>query len=289
LVAFSITLEEMFSERAAKPVPGDRFLYIEQDKKMTIQPPLNNTNGNNSPEGIDLDQLQVKDRPRILVIDDEPDTVFLLKHIFLREGFDVSGALSGKEAVNKITEVKPTLIMLDIMMPDLDGWQTFKEIRKLTDLPVIIISAVAQTANIVKALQMGVDDYITKPFDHAEVIARANAVLRRAGKQRSINRLGFTEIELILDLETQEIFFQGHRIQLTGKMFEVLVILAKSAPRVATYKEIALQIWGENNVSVRNRLKYLVYLLRKEFEKVTPKSTIIRNVDRLGYKLITEK
>jgi DNA-binding response OmpR family regulator len=256
---------------------------------MTTLSSSKNTNDPVTLEGVDLDQLEINDRPRILVVDDEPDTVFLIKHIFLREGFDVSGAISGRDALTKIPEVKPNLVMLDIMMPELDGWQTFKEIRKLSTLPVIVISAMSQTANIVKALQMGVDDYITKPFDHAEVVARANAVIRRAGKQNTINRIGFTDIELILDLETQEIFYKGHRIQLTGKMFEVLVMLAKSAPRIATYEEIALKIWGENTVSVRNRLKYLVYLLRKEFEEVNPKSNIIRNVDRLGYKLIVDK
>ena len=240
-------------------------------------------------EGIDLDQLKDKERPRVLVIDDEPDTVVLLKHIFLREGFDVSGAMGGKDALNKIAEVKPSLIMLDIMMPEMDGWQTFQQIKKLSDIPVIVISAVAQTDNIVKALQMGVDDYITKPFDQAEVIARAHTVIRRAGKQQAMSRIGFPEVELIIDLETQEIFYKGKRIQLTGKMFEVLVILAKTAPRVSTYEEIAMQIWGENTLSVRNRLKYLVYLLRQEFEKVDDRYPIIKNVDRLGYKLMTEK
>lgn len=242
-----------------------------------------------SQEGIDLDQLQVKDRPRILVVDDEPDTVILLKHIFQREGFDVSGAISGKEAIKKVSEVNPNLIMLDIMMPELDGWQTFQQLRKLSDLPVIVISAVNQTENVVKALQMGVDDYITKPFDQAEVVARANSVLRRADKQRIVNRLGFADIELILDLETQEIFYKGKRIQLTGKMFEVLVTLAKKAPRVATYEEITMEIWGANSNSVRNRLKYLVYLLRQEFDSVDSSKPLIKNVDRLGYKLMTER
>jgi DNA-binding response OmpR family regulator len=239
--------------------------------------------------GIDLDQLQIKDRPRILVVDDEPDTVTLLKHIFQHEGYDVSGALSGKDALNKVTEIKPSLIMLDIMMPEMDGWATFQNIRNLSEVPVIVISAMGQSENVVKALQMGMDDYISKPFEHKEVVARAESVLRRAGKQRDVNRIGFTEINLILDMETQEIFYKSKRIQLTGKMFEVLVMLAKGAPRTVTYEEIALKIWGENSISVRNRLKYLVYLLRKEFEKVDGTAPLIKNVDRLGYKLLTEK
>ncbi len=238
--------------------------------------------------GVDLDQIQTTDRPRVLVIDDEPDTVVLLKHIFQRDGFDVSGAFSGKEALSKLSEVNPSLIILDVMMPDMDGWQTFEELHKLTDIPVIVVSALGQTENIVKALQMGVDDYLTKPFNNAEVIARSQAVLRRSGMRREIKRMVFPDVELVVDMETQEIFYKGKRIQLTGKMYEVLLMLAKGAPRVVTYNDLTMQIWGETSLPVRNRLKYLVYLLRQEMEKVDSEHPIIKNVDRLGYKLLTE-
>jgi DNA-binding response OmpR family regulator len=175
------------------------------------------------------------------------------------------------------------------MMPELDGWQTFQQIHELEDIPVIVISALTQSETIVKALQMGADDYITKPFDQAEVNARINAVLRRASKPRVFTRLGFSEIQLVIDLETQEITYQGNRIQLTGKMFEVLEILAKNAPHVTSYEDIATRVWGENNPSVRNRLKYLIYLLRLEFERIDKNHNLIKNVDRLGYKLVTEE
>lgn len=248
------------------------------------------TDGNFNPDltGVDLDQIQTTDRPRVLVIDDEPDTVILLKHVFQRDGFDVSGAFSGKEALSKLAEVNPSLIILDLMMPEMDGWQTFEELHKLTDIPVIVVSALGQTDNIVKALQMGVDDYLTKPFVNAEVIARSQAVLRRSGMRREVKRMVFPEVELVVDMETQEIFYKGKRIQLTGKMYEVLLLLARGAPRVVTYNDLTMQIWGETSLPVRNRLKYLVYLLRQEMEKVDSEHPIIKNVDRLGYKLLTE-
>jgi DNA-binding response OmpR family regulator len=239
--------------------------------------------------GVDLDQLQTKDRPRVLVIDDEPDTVLLLKHIFQREGFDVSGAYSGKEALVKLGEVNPSLILLDVMMPEMDGWATFEQLHKLTTVPVIVISALGQTENVVKALQMGVDDYVTKPFNSSEVIARSQAVLRRAGSQKDVKRMVFPDVELVVDLDTQEIYYKNKHIQLTGKMYEVLLMLARGAPRVVTYNDLTMQIWGETNLPVRNRLKYLVYLLRQELEKVDSEHPIIKNVDRLGYKLLTEK
>lgn len=240
-------------------------------------------------EGVDLDQATQVTRPRILVVDDEPDTVQLLKHIIQRAGYDVSGASNGKDAIAKLPEIHPSLMLLDLMMPEQDGWQTYANLRKLTDLPVIVISAMDQTDMIVKALQMGVDDYITKPFNNDEVVARVNNVFRHSGTKNTMNRIGFTEIEFILDLDTQELFYKGKRIQLTGKMFDVLSALTQEAPRLVTYDDLTMKIWGEKNTSSRNRLKYLVYLLRQELEKIDPASELIKNVDRLGYKLVTTK
>lgn len=248
---------------------------------MTIQTP-------SVKEGVDLDQRLSGEHPRILLIDDEPDNISLLKLMFRSKGFDVSGAYSGKEALKKIHEVKPNLIILDIMMPEMDGWQTYLQLRKISELPVIVVSAARQTENVVKALQMGMDDYITKPFNQAEVVARVNCVLRRSGKKTNFNRLGFSMIELILDLDSQEIVYKGERIQLTGRMFEVLLVLAKSAPRVLPYDEITKEIWGETSISAHNRLKYLIYLLRQEFLRIDNSNPIIKNVDRVGYKLMTE-
>jgi len=239
-------------------------------------------------QGVDLDQKSPEKRNCILVVDDEQDTVILLKHVLMRDGFDVAGATSGKEALAKINEVKPSLVLLDLMMPEMDGWDTFAQIQKVNDLPVIVISALAQSQYVVKALEQGADDYITKPFDQAEVKARVKAVLRRASKPKVINRIGFSNLQMLLDLETQELTYHGKRIQLTGKMYEVLAFLARKAPHVATYDELLTEIWGENNSSARNRLKYLVYLLRNELNRVDSGCEVIENVDRLGYRLCTD-
>jgi DNA-binding response OmpR family regulator len=237
--------------------------------------------------GVDLDEIQPVNRRRILVIDDEPDTIHLLKHIFINDGFNVSGAVSGKEAIKKILDVNPSIIILDLLMPEMNGAQTFEEIRKLMDVPVIILSAVSQKDEIVRMLQNGVDDYITKPFSSDEVTARVRAVLRRAEKPVVLNVLSFPNIELIIDLETYEVTYKNNRIQLTGKMFEVLALLGKSAPKVVNYRELTEKIWGNNSPSVRNRLKYLIYLLRQEFLKIDTAADLVENIDRLGYKLVT--
>jgi DNA-binding response OmpR family regulator len=236
--------------------------------------------------GVDLDELHPITRQRILVIDDEPDTITLLKHIFINDGFNVAGALSGKEAIRKMTDVNPSIIILDLLMPEMDGSETLDAIRKILDIPVIMLSAVNQKEEIVRLLQKGADDYITKPFNSAEVTARVHAVLRRAEKPVVLNVLSFPGVDLIIDLETYEVTYKNNLIQLTGKMFEVLALLAKSSPKVVNYQELTEKVWGENSASVRNRLKYLIYLLRQEFLKIDAKTDLIENIDRLGYKLI---
>jgi two-component system KDP operon response regulator KdpE len=239
--------------------------------------------------GIDLDSLNQIERKTVMVVDDEPDTITLLKQIFINNGFNVSSAQSGKDALRKLNDVNPSIIILDLLMPEMDGMETLQEIHKVSNIPVIILSAVDRKEEIVKALRAGTDDYVTKPFNNDELIARVHSVLRRSEKSAAVTSLTFPEVDLIIDLKTYEVTFEGKKIQLTGKMFEVLTILAKNAPKVVNYQELAEIVWGENSTSVRNRLKYLVYLLRKEFFNIDPNFDIIQNIDRLGYKLVINK
>lgn len=244
--------------------------------------------GEENKTGIDLDRISTTDRTRVMIIDDEPDTVTLLKMIYQRDGYDVSGAASGSEALEKLQTIKPDLILLDLMMPEMDGWETFNHLRQFTDSPVIVISALGHSEQVVKALKMGVDDYVTKPFSQDIVLARSEAVLRRSKVHREVKRFVLPSIEMALDFDTQELFYRGERIQLTGKMFEVMVLLVKGAPKAVPYDDITTQIWNSTGASVRNRLKYLVYLLRQELNAVDGGLDIIKNVDRLGYKLLSE-
>ncbi len=240
-------------------------------------------------KGLDLDQIQITNRRRILVVDDEAENVTLLKRIFMNEGFNVSGARSGAEALDKLVEISPTLVLLDMLMPDMNGAETFERIRKVMNVPVVIVSAVDQKDEIIRLLHMGADDYVTKPFNEAELIARVNAVLRRSERAGMISALSFPSLNLTIDFETYEVVYHNARIQLTGKMFEVLALLARNAPRVVNYHEITHKVWGENTPSVRNRLKYLIYLLRQEFLKIKPGNDVIENIDRLGYRLCSDK
>jgi DNA-binding response OmpR family regulator len=223
----------------------------------------------------------------LLVIDDEPDTIFLLKSILEREGYKVIGASNGIDALAKMKVVQPALVITDMMMPQMDGWQTIQKLHEISDVPIIILSVLNQTDSIVRALELGADDYITKPFDQTEVIARVESVLRRSNGSSKISRIGIESIGLVLDLDTREAFLQGKCFQLTGKMFDVLYILMQNSPRLVTYEELTTSVWGEDSTSVRNRLKYLIYLLRQEFLESGANADFIQNIGRLGYKIST--
>jgi DNA-binding response OmpR family regulator len=238
--------------------------------------------------GADLDEVYASNRKRVLVIEDEPDTVLLLKHILRAAGYNVLGATSGQEGLKKFSEVKPNLVLLDLMLPGMDGWETYHYLRQMSDVPVMILSAVANKDEVVRALRMGVDDYLTKPFINAEVVARVEAILRRAqGSAQEVDRLLFPDVDLIVDFRTQEIIHGEQRVQLTGREFAIMALLARNAPAIVAYHDIAMQIWEEDSAEARNRIKYLVHLLRRKFQRLPGKPDFIENVDRLGYKLRT--
>jgi DNA-binding response OmpR family regulator len=235
----------------------------------------------------DVKDIRKRVLNKLLVIDDEPDTILLLKGILEREGYEVTGASNGLEALQKIKLVQPALVITDMMMPQMDGWQTIQKLHEISDVPIIILSVLNQTESIVRALELGADDYITKPFDQIEIIARVESVLRRCTANSKISRIGIESIGLVLDLDTHEAFYQGKCFQLTGKMFDVLNILIQNAPKLVTYEELTKSIWGEDSVAIRNRLKYLVYLLRQQFLEGNTEPDFINNIGRLGYKIST--
>jgi DNA-binding response OmpR family regulator len=238
--------------------------------------------------GRDLDEVTAADRQRVLVVEDEADTVLLLKNILRMAGFDVLSAMDGQEALRKYKEQAPDIVLLDLMMPEMDGWETLRYLREMSDVPVIIISAIGSKEDIVRALKIGVDDYMTKPFFNAEVVARIQAVMRRAGKQHPITHLVFPKIQLAIDLTSQEVTYHGETIHLTPKEFAVLTVLAKQAPAIVGYSKISTAVWGEDSDDARKRTKYLIYLLRRKFEKIQAGSDFIQNIDRLGYKFQSE-
>lgn len=238
--------------------------------------------------GVDLDEVYTSERRRILIVEDDSDTTSLLKHILRMAGFDVMSAVDGNEALNKFSQNPPDLILLDLMMPEMDGWEVVNHIRRASSTPIVVVSALSNKETVVKCLEEGVDDYLTKPFYIDEVVARVNAVLRRTKKARDSSRLNFPHIDMTVDLKSKEVILQGREVQLTTREFGVMSVLAKNAPGLVRYETIAQTVWGKDSPKARQRIKYLVYLLRRKFEEIAPELDLIINVGRQGYKLQTE-
>ncbi|MCE1252271.1 MAG: response regulator transcription factor [Anaerolineae bacterium] len=224
---------------------------------------------------------------RILLVEDDPDTVSLIKQIFKQADFEVVSAPNGQEGIKKLPQVSPDIVLLDLMMPDGDGWEMLERIRMTSDLPVIIMSAISQKESIVKALQMGADDYITKPIHNNEVIERVNAVLRRTIKTDN-NTLVFPKEDLVIHFKSREVIYQGKFIDLTPKEFAILASLARHAPGVVTHETLRMELWGDNSALLQNRIKYLVFSLRQKFEQVNIEGKLITTVSRKGYRLKAE-
>lgn len=239
--------------------------------------------------GADLDLIYgMETRQRALVVDDDPDTVVLLKEILRGAGFDVSGAFDCHEALKKASDFPPNVILLDLMMPEIDGWQTFEYLREVTNAPVIMVSALTGKEMVVRGLQGGADDYVTKPFFNAEVVARVNTVLRRARTGDSPRRYVFPAKSLVIDLETQEVSLNGKMVHLTAREYGVLLVLARHAPRSVPTETIVTEVWGEDTQAARHRIKYLIYLLRRKLEADPDHPTLIQTGELSSYRLSTK-
>lgn len=238
--------------------------------------------------GVDLDAA-LKRNKRVLIIDDDMDTVELLKRILRISDFDVASALSGSDAPRIAEQVNPDVILLDLMMPEVDGKQTFRNLRKITEAPVIVVSALSAKDTIVELLNLGSDDYISKPFNRDEIVARIRAVLRRSKQKTIFDGVSVPEINLTVNFSKREVSYQGKIVHLSPKEYDLVQLLAKNIPHVVHYQEIAEELWNEEEqVEYKNRIKYLVHLIRKKFLAIHPENEVIITVDRFGYRLFTE-
>ncbi len=239
--------------------------------------------------GLDLDAVQqLSDQRVVMVVEDDPDTLNLLKLSLRRAGMNVVGAIDGKQAIRKWVDANPNIVILDLMMPEMDGWETLSQIRAISDAPVIILSALSQNDNVVRGLREGADDYVTKPFQNDEVVARVEAALRRSGPNVASQKLVFPEHDLIVDLETHQVSLSGEFVELTPREFSVLSVLARMHPKPVAYTNIANDVWGEDSEKIRERIKWIVYLLRQKIETDPKNPKLILNKVRYGYQLAAD-
>lgn len=179
---------------------------------------------------------------RILVVDDDSNICDLIELYLQKEGYKVFKAYNGSEALKVFKEKQIDLIVLDIMMPELDGYEVLKEIRKSSQIPVLMLTAKGETFDRVLGLELGADDYMVKPFEPKELIARIRAVLRRYKPQSQNRVIEFTNLKI--DADSYIVVFNGKEIEMPPKEFELLYFLASNPNKVFTRDQLLYEVWG---------------------------------------------
>lgn len=238
-------------------------------------------------KGLDLDSMETAiPHKRAMIVDDEPDTVEMVKLILTNAGIDVISAPNGRVALEKCLRLSPDIILLDIMMPEMDGYETFERLRKFTTTPVIFFTAKSQKEELVKGLQIGADDYITKPYHPSELVARVHNTFRHSNGRQTVNSYFFPNLGFKITVDTREVTINNQTIPLTSRELSLLSILARNANNWVTHQTIGEDIWGEDDEKSRKRIKYLIFLLRRKLEKNPSRPALILSRDGLGYKLV---
>lgn len=226
---------------------------------------------------------------KILIVDDDSNICELLRLYIEKEGYTVIIANDGAAAVKLFQEQQPDLMLLDIMLPKLDGWQVCREIRKTSDKPIIMLTAKGETFDKVLGLELGADDYIVKPFETKEVVARIKAVLRRSGTAVSATSVQEVQYEnLLINLTNYELKVNGVQIDTPPKEMELIYHLASNPNRVFTRDQLLDEVWGFDYYGDSRTVDVHIKRLREKLEGAS-KQWELRTVWGVGYKFETKE
>ncbi len=225
---------------------------------------------------------------KILIVDDDKDIVELLSIYVKNEGYEVEKAYNGKEALTKLhTNPDIALMILDIMMPEMDGMEVIKEVRKDSQIPILVLSAKSEDLDKIQGLIQGADDYVTKPFNPLEVMARIKSLLRRASHDVRNDEPDQIEVgPLLIKRDSHEVeTVNGQTIQLTALEFGILYLLASHPNRVFSADEIFERVWQQESVVSAKTVMVHVSHLRDKIEEATGGDQVIQTVWGVGYKI----
>jgi two-component system KDP operon response regulator KdpE len=223
---------------------------------------------------------------KILVIDDEETTVQLIAILLERRGYEVIKAFRADEGLRKAYRSQPDLVLLDIMMPDMDGWDVCKRMREMSDVPIIFLTARGETRDVVRGLEMGADDYVVKPYDNDELVARVRAHLRRSPRPNMSEELVFNNGEFRINFMNREVRARNEVKHLTPKEFNLLGVLVRNAGRVVTRNELVTEAWGEEYGDAIDSLKLYIHYLRQKLEVDANHPEYILTLRGVGYRFI---
>jgi two-component system KDP operon response regulator KdpE len=226
---------------------------------------------------------------RILVVDDAPDVIESVRLGFTLQWREVEvlGAERGEQGLDLVEQEKPDLVLLDVGLPDIDGYEVLRQIRAFSDVPVVMLTARDDTLDLVKGLELGADDYVTKPFNHHELLARVKAVLRRLDMPAPAARVpSFRSENLEMDFARQEVRLGGERLDLTPTEYKLLYHLVRNAGYVLTHGTLLAKVWGREYVDEVDYLRVYVRRLRDKLGDDPDQPRYIRTERGLGYRFL---
>ena len=223
---------------------------------------------------------------KVLIVEDESSFSEALEFLLGKEGFSVITAVTGTEALKKFDQGGIDLVLLDLMIPEVSGTEVCRQIRAKSKVPIIMLTAKDSEVDKVVGLEIGADDYVTKPYSSRELVARINAVLRRNGTDSNIGSNGVLTVQGIrMDVERHLVTMNGSAISLPLKEFELLEFLMRNAGRVLTQIQLIDRVWGSDYVGDTKTLDVHIKRIRAKIESDPANPTIIQTVRGLGYKM----
>lgn len=204
---------------------------------------------------------------RLLLIDDDPGIVKLLTMILQTQGYVVHQAFDGKEGLKSAYEFHPDLIILDVMLPGIDGWDLCARLRELSNVPILMLTARAAESDMLRGFELGADDYLKKPFSKAELEARVRALLRRhENHSRSTYITHYEDRILSIDLDTQSVELEGEILNLSATEFSVLACLVRRTGMIVTHRQLLHEVWGSDDGTMSPTLSLYIHNLRKKMK-----------------------
>ncbi len=227
----------------------------------------------------------MNDEKKILVVDDESQITRVLRRSLTAHRYSVRTAADGLSALDTFHDWKPDLIVSDLQMPEMDGIELCREIRKLSSVPIIVLSVKGEEKTKIEALDAGADDYVTKPFSIDELMARIRAALRRIPAEKTAEETSALEAgDFLINLQTHQAFVRGDEIKLTPKEFDLLVYLMRNSEKVITHRTILAAVWGGNFTEQNEYLRVFLGNLRKKIEINSSKPQYIVTEPWVGYR-----
>ncbi len=228
--------------------------------------------------------MQHKDQRTILIVDDEPGLRELVRINLEHEGFGVLQAENGIRGLEMIREDRPDLVILDVMMPEMDGWEVCRRLRSFSQLPVLMLTARVQSSDVVAGLESGADDYLLKPFNMDELIARVRALLRRVPSPNRPVTAGNSEV--VIDKQKREVLVRGEPVDLTPTEYDLLLLLAENAGTVMSHENLLQGVWGQEYTKDNDYLKVYIWHLRRKLERDPRDPHLLLTEWGVGYRLV---